>query len=148
VQILAVFASFGSLCELQILARFCKLFMQNSSYELNPYFCRLHEVILMLESVLFGLFVLAIMIDQLSAIFSDETAVEQVKNRRQQRVSGGSSATTTTTPHRRSKMDLMREVFGREVVLWFIPCAGLLQQQQHNSSKSKSKRIHQPHFDV
>jgi len=35
-------------------------------------------VILMLECLIFGMFVLAIMIDQLSAIFSDETAVEHV----------------------------------------------------------------------
>jgi len=41
-------------------------------------FNRLHSVILMLECLIFGMFVLAILIDQLSAIFTDETAVEHV----------------------------------------------------------------------
>lgn len=39
---------------------------------------RLHSVILSMESILFGLFVLAIMWDQMQAILTDETAVEQV----------------------------------------------------------------------
>jgi hypothetical protein len=39
----------------------------------------LHSVILMLECLIFGMFVLAIAIDQLSAVFSDETAVEHVR---------------------------------------------------------------------
>ena len=38
----------------------------------------MHSVILSMESILFGLFVSAILCDQLQAIFSDETAVEQV----------------------------------------------------------------------
>ena len=40
---------------------------------------RLHSIILVVESGLFGLFVTAIMCDQLQAIFGDETAVEQAK---------------------------------------------------------------------
>ncbi|CAG0899707.1 unnamed protein product [Darwinula stevensoni] len=39
----------------------------------------IHSVILVLESLLFGMFVIAIMVDQFSAIMSDETAVEQVQ---------------------------------------------------------------------
>ena len=42
-------------------------------------FNRVHSVILVAESGLFGLFVTAIMCDQLQAIFGDETAVEQAK---------------------------------------------------------------------
>ena len=42
-------------------------------------FIRLHSIILVVESGLFGLFVTAIMCDQMQAIFGDETAVEQVK---------------------------------------------------------------------
>ena len=42
--------------------------------------CRMHSVILSMESILFGLFVSAILCDQLQAIFSDETAVEQVSS--------------------------------------------------------------------
>jgi len=79
----------------------------------------LHEVILMLESLLFGLFVLAIMIDQLSAIFSDETAVEQVKNRKNRQ-------TQPAPTFRRTKMDLMKDVFGKRVLYWFVPCADLM----------------------
>lgn len=40
---------------------------------------RLHSIVLVVESGLFGLFVTAIMCDQLQAIFGDETAVEQAK---------------------------------------------------------------------
>lgn len=39
----------------------------------------LHSVILLLESGLFGLFVVAIMVDQLHAILYDETAIEQLQ---------------------------------------------------------------------
>lgn len=39
----------------------------------------LHSVILVLESILFGMFVCAIACDQFDAIFSDETLVEQAK---------------------------------------------------------------------
>ncbi|KAK9891692.1 hypothetical protein WA026_015660 [Henosepilachna vigintioctopunctata] len=40
----------------------------------------MHSIILMLESTLFGMFVMAIFIDQMQAILGDETAVEQVKH--------------------------------------------------------------------
>jgi hypothetical protein len=53
--------------------------MENKSLiNFSLFIYRLHSVLLILESLLFGMFVLAIMIDQLSAIFSDETAVEHV----------------------------------------------------------------------
>lgn len=48
-----------------------------SSLNLLP--CSLHSIVLVVESGLFGLFVTAIMCDQLQAIFGDETAVEQAK---------------------------------------------------------------------
>ncbi|KAK4885905.1 hypothetical protein RN001_002176 [Aquatica leii] len=41
----------------------------------------MHCIILLLESALFGMFVAAILIDQLQAIFGDETAVEQVQQK-------------------------------------------------------------------
>jgi len=70
----------------------------------------LHSVILMLESLLFGMFVLAIMIDQLSAIFSDETAVEQVKKLGRHRP-------------RKPKMAMLGEVCGRgPLFMWILPC--------------------------
>lgn len=70
----------------------------------------LHCVLLLLESALFGLFVIAIMFDQLSAIFSDETAIEAIQNR---------------GPYRstRQKMALLREICGRgHPLLWLLPC--------------------------
>lgn len=70
----------------------------------------LHCVLLLLESALFGLFVIAIMFDQLSAIFGDETAIEAIQNRGPYRNS-------------RQKMALLREICGREhPLLWLLPC--------------------------
>ncbi|CAG7716678.1 unnamed protein product [Allacma fusca] len=70
----------------------------------------LHSVILMLESLLFGMFVMAIMIDQLSAVFSDETAVEHVKKLGRHRP-------------RKPRMTLLSEICGRgPVLLWVLPC--------------------------
>ncbi|CAD7078912.1 unnamed protein product [Hermetia illucens] len=73
----------------------------------------LHSVILLLESALFGLFVLAIMVDQMHAILYDETAVEAVQQKGAYR------------PHRR-KLALLADVFGRShPALWLLPCTGL-----------------------
>lgn len=70
----------------------------------------LHSVILSMESILFGLFVIAIMWDQMQAILTDETAVEQVKCQGPYRA-------------RRPKMALLREVCGRSrPILWIFPC--------------------------
>lgn len=75
-------------------------------------FCRLHCVILLLESALFGLFVLAIMVDQMHAILYDETAVEAVQQK------------GTYRPHRR-KLALLGDVFGRShPACWLVPCTG------------------------
>ncbi|XP_018028010.1 palmitoyltransferase ZDHHC3 [Hyalella azteca] len=71
----------------------------------------MHSVILSMESILFGLFVSAILCDQLQAIFSDETAVEQVKRQ---------------GPYRghRPKLALMGEVCGKShPLLWLLPCS-------------------------
>ncbi|MCL4135590.1 UNVERIFIED_CONTAM: hypothetical protein GTU68_032023 [Idotea baltica] len=70
----------------------------------------MHSVILSMESILFGLFVVAIMCDQFSAILADETAIEQVKRQGPYR-------------SRRPKMSLLREVCGRtHPALWVFPC--------------------------
>jgi hypothetical protein len=75
----------------------------------------LHTVILMLESMLFGLFVVAIMIDQLSAIFSDETAVEQASKQKVGR----------SRARKMPKMALMEDVCGKGSMLsWILPCIG------------------------
>jgi palmitoyltransferase ZDHHC3/7/25 len=74
----------------------------------------LHSVLLLLESALFGLFVIAIMVDQMHAILYDETAVEAVQQRGPYR------------PYRtRSKISLLAEVCGRKQhwSLWLCPCS-------------------------
>ena len=73
----------------------------------------LHCVILVLESALFGMFVSAILVDQFQAIFSDETAVEQVQHQGPFR------------PHK-PKLALLTEVCGRgHPVFWLLPCVGV-----------------------
>lgn len=57
------------------------------------------------------MFVSAILVDQIQAIITDETAVEQVQNQGPYR------------PHK-PKMTLLSEVFGREhPFLWLLPCS-------------------------
>nr|XP_022327665.1 palmitoyltransferase ZDHHC3-like [Crassostrea virginica] len=69
----------------------------------------IHSVLLVVESLLFGMFVLAIGCDQLSAILSDETAVEHVKKEGPARP-------------KKSSFVLMQEVFGRgHPALWLFP---------------------------
>ncbi|XP_013404609.1 palmitoyltransferase ZDHHC3 [Lingula anatina] len=68
----------------------------------------LHTVLLVVECVLFGIFVMAIGCDQISAILSDETLVEQVKKEGPRR--------------HRPKMALLAEVFGKgHPLLWLCP---------------------------
>ncbi|XP_030384873.1 palmitoyltransferase ZDHHC3 [Scaptodrosophila lebanonensis] len=73
----------------------------------------IHSVILLLESALFGLFVTAIMVDQLHAILYDETAIEAIQQKGAYR------------PNRR-KYQLLADVFGRgHPALWLLPCTSL-----------------------
>lgn len=74
----------------------------------------LHSVILLLESGLFGLFVIAIMVDQLHAILYDETAIEQLQMKGSFRPN-------------RPKLSLMAEVCGSRspIYCWLFPCTGL-----------------------
>lgn len=74
-------------------------------------FFSMHCVILVLISALFGMFVSAILVDQVQAIVTDETAIEQVQNKGPYR------------PHK-PRMKLLSEVFGREhPMLWLLPCS-------------------------
>ncbi|XP_050415305.1 palmitoyltransferase ZDHHC3 [Patella vulgata] len=71
----------------------------------------IHSVILVIESILFGLFVVAIGCDQISSILNDETLVEQVKK---------DSNSYKRQP--KSRMALFQEVFGRGHPLsWLCP---------------------------
>ncbi|KAL5019916.1 hypothetical protein ScPMuIL_002808 [Solemya velum] len=73
------------------------------------HFRLIHSILLMIESLLFGLFVVAIGCDQLTAIFNDETAVEQVKKEGPKR-------------QKKSSFALLQEVFGRgHPLLWLFP---------------------------
>ncbi|XP_022092944.1 palmitoyltransferase ZDHHC3-like [Acanthaster planci] len=75
-----------------------------------------HSIILVVLSLLFGLFVIAIGCDQFQAIFEDETAVEHVKNK------SGSVNGYRSTKDQKSKMMLLQEVFGKgSVFSWMLP---------------------------
>jgi len=78
----------------------------------------MHSVLLSMEGILFGLFTAAILSDQLSAIFSDKTAVEQVQQKGPYR-------------GRRPAMALLGEVCGAPPLMWAFPCALSSRPQYH-----------------
>ncbi|XP_012705023.2 zf-DHHC domain-containing protein isoform X1 [Fundulus heteroclitus] len=95
-----------------------------------------HYIILLVESVLFGVFVMVIFYDQLVSIITDETPIEQMKNRlmiKDRSASFSSSSSSSSLPSqqpphhlphatRKPKMALLREVFGRgSVFCWLLP---------------------------
>ncbi|XP_039252309.1 palmitoyltransferase ZDHHC7-like [Styela clava] len=84
-----------------------------------------HSIALCIESILFGLFVVAMFCDQMSSIFDDETAVEHVINKRKPR----------PVRSRKPKMSLVREVFGYgPVYCWIFPCSGVNSRTQPSFS--------------
>ncbi|XP_077357623.1 palmitoyltransferase ZDHHC3 isoform X2 [Festucalex cinctus] len=88
-----------------------------------------HYIILLVESVLFGVFVLVIFYDQLASIIADETPIEQMRNRLMMMKERGSSSSSPSSPQppshhatRKPKLALLREVFGRgSVFCWLLP---------------------------
>lgn len=75
-------------------------------------YCSLHCVILVLESALFGMFVVAILVDQFQAILGDETAVE--------RVQGTQRYHNKNTPR---TFALLSQVCGKShPIFWLFPC--------------------------
>ncbi|XP_077597732.1 palmitoyltransferase ZDHHC3 isoform X1 [Stigmatopora nigra] len=79
-----------------------------------------HYIILLVESVLFGVFVLVIFYDQLASIIADETPIEQLKNRLMLKERDWTPPHHQTT--RKPKLALLREVFGRgSVFCWLLP---------------------------
>nr|XP_034172093.1 palmitoyltransferase ZDHHC7 [Osmia lignaria] len=71
----------------------------------------LHCVILVLESALFGMFVVAILVDQFQGILGEENTVERVQNNHHYK--RNSSRT----------LILLSQVFGKShPVLWMLPC--------------------------
>jgi len=90
---------------------------------------RIHSVILMLVSALFGLFVTAIMVDQLHAILYDETAVEAIQQK------------GTYRPNRR-KYQLLADVFGRgHPALWLLPCTSLNHASRYHDTPLLSHEV-------
>ncbi|XP_023996666.2 palmitoyltransferase ZDHHC3-A [Salvelinus sp. IW2-2015] len=86
-----------------------------------------HYIILLVESVLFGVFVMVIFYDQLVSIITDETPIEHMRNRlmkdRTSITSSTSELPPAHVPHtRKPKLALLREVFGRgSVFCWLFP---------------------------
>jgi len=82
----------------------------------NEYHLKMvHSICLTIESILFGLFVIAVSCDQLQAIFNDETVVEAFQRRGAQRRRA-----------RHSKWKLLRDVCGPgHWSLWILPCSAL-----------------------
>ncbi|XP_040189647.1 palmitoyltransferase ZDHHC3-like [Rana temporaria] len=75
-----------------------------------------HCILLLVESVLFGLFVTVIFYDQIVSIITDETPIEQLRNKLLK------EARKEVTHSRKPKMALLREVFGRGfIICWFCP---------------------------
>lgn len=107
------------LCEYIINLNQCKLFSFLSFFIDHPFAIslvyRLHSVLLLIVSGLFGIFVVAIMVDQIHAILYDETAIEQAQGK------GGSGY----RPNRR-KFYLLADVFGRgHPLCWLLPCSNI-----------------------
>ncbi|KAE8588824.1 hypothetical protein XENTR_v10022761 [Xenopus tropicalis] len=76
-----------------------------------------HYILLLVESVLFGLFVTVIFYDQIVSIMNDETPIEQLRKRLLK------EARREVAHTRKPKMALLREVFGRGYMMcWIFPC--------------------------
>ncbi|XP_073722273.1 uncharacterized protein [Misgurnus anguillicaudatus] len=85
-----------------------------------------HYIILLVESILFGVFVLVIFYDQLVSIITDETPIEQMRNRLM-KDKPNNSQPTHVAHTRKPKIALLREVFGRGK----FKASVLLQAQPH-----------------
>ncbi|NP_957185.1 zf-DHHC domain-containing protein [Danio rerio] len=80
-----------------------------------------HYIILLVESILFGVFVLVIFYDQLVSIITDETPIEQMRNRLI-KDKANNSQPSHVAHTRKPKIALLREVFGRGSILcWLFP---------------------------
>ena len=71
---------------------------------------RLHSVILVLESTLFGLFVIVILIYQIQAILDDETPIDRLQG-------------TYHSKKKSQTLSLLSQVCGKShPLLWLVPC--------------------------
>jgi len=77
----------------------------------------IHSILLSVISILYGLFVIAIMSDQFGAICNDETPIESLQKGKI------GSPDFGIRPQKKSTMALLRLVFGRgPVITWLWPC--------------------------
>lgn len=77
------------------------------------FFSRLHCVILVLESAMFGMFDVAILVDQFQAILGDETVIERLQGGQHHHYHQKSRKTLT----------LLSQVCGKgHPVFWLLPC--------------------------
>nr|VZI36306.1 unnamed protein product [Spirometra erinaceieuropaei] len=85
----------------------------------------IHSIVLVVISCLFGLFVIAILTDQLTAILTDETAVEQVQrqNQRINRLNEDADLERAVPLRKLTKFEVLRTVCGAgPIYLWPWPC--------------------------
>lgn len=72
-------------------------------------------MILVLESALFGMFVVTVLVDQFQAILADETAIERIQGNHHHH-----HHATKTTPR---TLTLLAQVCGKShPALWLLPC--------------------------
>ncbi|CAF0937714.1 unnamed protein product [Rotaria sp. Silwood1] len=76
--------------------------------------CRVHSIIICVESCLFGLFVVTIFVDQVQSILNDRSLIDTLK------LDEDSRMTQQILPPARV---LLRKVFGPgPMILWLLPC--------------------------
>ncbi|CAF0784386.1 unnamed protein product [Didymodactylos carnosus] len=72
----------------------------------------IHSIIVMIESILFGIFVVSVLIDQLQAILNDRSLIDSLKSNENSKIQPVPPSCV-----------LLRKTFGRgPPVLWFFPC--------------------------
>ncbi|CAG2121438.1 unnamed protein product, partial [Medioppia subpectinata] len=78
---------------------------------------RIHTSVLLIEALLFGLFVVAVLTDQFQAICANETAIDRYLS---QHSSKANKAQNKTKPKTRK---LLTEVCGKGPMIWWLfPC--------------------------
>jgi len=99
----------GVLCVVTLISIFFEFLDVNSQN--TSHIRALHCIILLVESLLFGIFVIAVFTDQLHVLRTDESTIDRYKNIRRKRVQ---------VP--KKQKNTFRDVCGRgSMVLWLIP---------------------------
>lgn len=80
----------------------------------------LHCIILLIESLLFGIFVIAVFTDQLYVLRNDESTIDRYKNVRRKRAQPKRNKNT------------FRDLCGAQFYLWLLPLTPRLYQKLDN----------------